>query len=66
MVNIVIIGSGINGLSAAAILAKRGKTVKVLESSDKFGGAIRTEEITLPGYHHDLFATNLSLSLKHI
>lgn len=61
MANIVIIGSGINGLSAGAILAKRGKSVKVLESSDKFGGAIRTEEITLPGYHHDLFATNLSL-----
>ena len=46
---------------AAAILAKRGKSVIVLESSDKFGGAVRTEEVTLPGFHHDLFATNLSL-----
>jgi len=61
MGKIVIIGSGINGLSAAAILAKRGKSVIVLESSDKFGGAVRTEEVTLPGFHHDLFATNLSL-----
>jgi len=61
MEKIVIIGSGINGLSAAAILAKRGKSVIVLESSDKFGGAVRTEEVTLPGFHHDLFATNLSL-----
>ena len=58
MQKVVIIGSGINGLSAAALLAKRGKSIVVLESSDKFGGAVRTEEITLPGYRHDLFATN--------
>ena len=61
MSKVLVIGSGINGLSAAAILAKRGKSVMVLEASDKFGGAVRTEEITLPGYRHDLFATNLSL-----
>ncbi len=61
MQKVVIIGSGINGLSAAALLAKRGKSIVVLESSDKFGGAVRTEEITLPKYKHDLFATNLSL-----
>ena len=46
MQKVVIIGSGINGLSAAALLAKRGKSIVVLESSDKFGGAVRTEEIT--------------------
>ena len=61
MGKVLVIGSGINGLSSAAILAKRGKSVMVLEASDKFGGAVRTEEITLPGYRHDLFATNLSL-----
>ena len=61
MSKIVIIGSGINGLSAAALLAKRGKSVTVLESAAEFGGAVRTEEVTLPGFKHDLFATNLSL-----
>jgi len=61
MSKIVIIGSGINGLSAAALLAKRGKSVTVLESATEFGGAVRTEEVTLPGFKHDLFATNLSL-----
>jgi phytoene dehydrogenase-like protein len=59
--DVIIIGGGVNGMGAAALLAKRGKKVLVLESNDKCGGAIRTEEITLPGYRHDLFATNLSL-----
>jgi phytoene dehydrogenase-like protein len=57
----IIIGSGINGLSAAALLSKKGKRVIVLEQADACGGAVRTEEITLPGFKHDLFATNLSL-----
>ncbi len=61
MSKIVVIGSGINGLSAAALLAKKGKSVIVLESASEFGGAVRTEEVTLPGFKHDLFATNLSL-----
>jgi len=61
MSKIVVIGSGINGLSAAALLAKKGKSVTVLESANQFGGAVRTEEVTLPGFRHDLFATNLSL-----
>jgi phytoene dehydrogenase-like protein len=61
MTDILIIGSGINGLSAAALLSKQGKKVMVLEGADSFGGAVRTEEVTLPGFKHDLFATNLSL-----
>ena len=59
--DVVVIGSGINGLSAAALLAKSGKRVIVLESNDVPGGAIRTEEVTLPGFRHDLFAMNLGL-----
>lgn len=59
--DVIVIGSGINGLSSAALLAKRGKRTLVLESNDSCGGAVRTEEITLPGFKHDLFATNLSL-----
>jgi phytoene dehydrogenase-like protein len=61
MTDVLIIGSGINGLSAAALLSKKGKKVLVLEQADAFGGAVRTEEVTLPGFKHDLFATNLSL-----
>lgn len=61
MLDVLIIGSGINGLSAAAILSAKGKKVMVLEQANAFGGAVRTEEVTLPGFHHDLFATNLSL-----
>ncbi len=61
MIDVLIIGSGINGLSAAALLSKRGKSVLLLESAGSFGGAVRTEEVTLPGFKHDLFATNLSL-----
>ena len=59
--DVVIIGSGINGLSAAALLAVSGKKVLVLESNNSPGGAIRTEQITAPGFHHDLFAMNLGL-----
>jgi phytoene dehydrogenase-like protein len=52
----VVVGSGINGLSAAALLAKAGWNVRVLERNDWFGGCIRTAEITAPGYLHDVFS----------
>ena len=59
--DVVVIGAGINGLSAAALLAVRGRRVVVLEANDEPGGAVRTAEITRPGFHHDLFAMNLGL-----
>ena len=52
----IIIGSGINGLVAAALLALKGDRVLVLEREATFGGCLRTEEITLPGFHHDVMA----------
>jgi len=57
----VVVGAGINGLAAALHLATKGWKVAVLERSDVAGGAVKTREITLPGFRHDLHATNLSL-----
>jgi phytoene dehydrogenase-like protein len=52
----IIVGSGINSLCCAALLAKKGMRVCVLERSDYFGGCIRTEELTLPGFRHDVLS----------
>ena len=52
----VVVGSGINGLACGALLAKSGWSVCVLERNDWFGGAIKTAEITAPGYRHDVFS----------
>lgn len=57
----VIVGAGHNGLAAGVILAESGWKVLVVERNDGAGGAVRTEEITLPGFKHDLFAANLNL-----
>lgn len=52
----VIVGSGINSLCCAALLAKKGHSVCVLERNNYFGGCIKTEEITLPGFRHDVLS----------
>ena len=52
----VVIGSGPNGLAAAIRLAEAGLDVTVLEAADHPGGAVRSEELTLPGFISDTFS----------
>ena len=50
----VVVGSGPNGLTAAVTLARAGWKVKVVEAAAAPGGGTRSEELTLPGYTHDV------------
>ncbi len=56
MPDVIVIGSGPNGLTAAAYLVRAGFSVLVIEAKDEPGGAVRTRPLTLPGFAHDLGA----------
>jgi phytoene dehydrogenase-like protein len=53
----VVVGGGHNGLVAAVTLAEHGRSVLVCEAGPRLGGAIATEELTLPGFRHDVFSS---------
>ncbi len=59
----VVVGAGPNGLTGAVTLAEAGWRVLVIEAAPVPGGGLRTEELTLPGFRHDVCATVLPLAL---
>src|SRR3954454_6821269 len=56
MPDAIVIGAGPNGLLAANVLADRGWEVLVIEAAPEPGGAVRSAELTEPGFVHDVFS----------
>ena len=59
----IVVGAGPNGLSAALTLARAGRSVRVYEAAATIGGGTRTEELTLPGFRHDVCSSIMPLAL---
>jgi phytoene dehydrogenase-like protein len=59
----IVVGSGPNGLAAAVVLGAAGLSVRVYEMAGAPGGGCRTEELTLPGFRHDVCAAAHPLAI---
>ena len=63
MTDAIVVGSGPNGLAAAITLARAGVSVQVLEREPTVGGGMRSAELTLPGFVHDVCSAIHPLAL---
>ena len=59
----IVVGSGPNGLAAAIALARARRSVLVLEAAETLGGGLRSAELTLPGFVHDVCAAVVPLTV---
>jgi phytoene dehydrogenase-like protein len=62
--DVVVVGAGPNGLTAAIGAARAGLSVLVREAQDTCGGGVRSAELTLPGYTHDVCSAVYPLALS--
>jgi len=58
----VVVGSGPNGLAAAITIARAGRSVAVFEADSTLGGGLRSDELTLPGFVHDVCSSTHPLA----
>ena len=57
----IVIGGGTNGLTCASYLLREGYSVILVEKKNYLGGCAVSDEITLPGYKHDVLATSINI-----
>jgi phytoene dehydrogenase-like protein len=50
----IVVGAGPNGLAAAITFAQAGRSVLVVEGCEVVGGGTKSEQLTLPGFTHDV------------
>ncbi|MBD1391495.1 phytoene desaturase family protein [Mucilaginibacter glaciei] len=59
----VIVGSGPNGLASAILMQQNGLSVLLIEGKEEIGGGLRSAELTLPGFMHDICSAIHPLAL---
>jgi len=60
----VVVGAGPNGLAAAITLARKSRSVLLVEAKETVGGGTRSAGLTLPGFVHDVCSTVQPLALS--